>query len=330
MFLALTSLALPRFFEIILPLSVSAATLFLYNRMTVDTELTVMRTSGYSPFALAWPGIMLGMLVTVVLWGVTMWLAPVSLAKMQHMRQSLQAEFSTLLFREGVFNRVGKGLTVYIRKREKDGSLAGLMIHDMRDTTAPPSTVLARRGVIAASDEEQQVIVFNGARQVYDPESGILQRLAFDRYTIDLPEAVAARKRWAQPDERTIAQLFNPDPGNARDMENLREFSVEIHRRFTSPLLALAFPLVALAILLSGPVDRRGQSVKIALAVILVILIQGFFLASYNLARNHNAGLVLMYVLTCVPLFTSLFMLGPLSRNLKKRCIAMMRSTTSR
>ena len=321
MFLALTSLALPRFFEVILPLSVMAATLFLYNKMTIDTELVAMRANGYSPFALAKPGIMLAATITMLLWGVTMWIAPASLSKMQHMRQSLQAEFSTLLFKEGIFNQLGKGLTVYIRKREHDGSLAGLMIHDTRDKTRPASTVLAKKGVILANDTEQQVIVFNGSRQVYDPKSGILQRLAFDRYTIDLPDAVSARKRWSQPDERTITQLLNPDYNNSRDVENLREFSVEVHRRFTSPLLALAFPLVALSILLLGPVDRRGQTIRIGLCITLVIFMQGLFLAAYNLARNNDAGIILMYALTFMPLFSSLFMLSPFSEDLRRKIL---------
>ena len=42
-FWILTLLALPRFFEIILPLSVMAGVLFVYNRMTSDSELVVVR-----------------------------------------------------------------------------------------------------------------------------------------------------------------------------------------------------------------------------------------------------------------------------------------------
>lgn len=48
-FWALTALALPRFFEIILPLSVMAATLFIYNKMTMDSEIVAMRAIGHSP-----------------------------------------------------------------------------------------------------------------------------------------------------------------------------------------------------------------------------------------------------------------------------------------
>ncbi len=318
-FLTLTILALPRFFEIILPLSVMAATLFLYNKMTIDTELIAMRAAGYSSFALARPAIIIGIIATIILWAITMWISPLSLSKMQEMRQELKSDFSSLLFKEGVFNQLGKGLTVYINEKTKSGELAGLMIHDTRDKNNPPSTVLAKRGVIMIGETSQQVIVYDGSRQTYNTETGILQRLSFDRYTIDLPEGGVARKRWSEPDERTMSQLLNPDYSIKRDVENLRNFSIELHRRATAPLLALAFPLTALAILLLGPANRRGQTLRIGISITVVMLIQGAFLTAYNLAQNNSSGLILMYILTLAPILLSLFMLSSFSENIRRQ-----------
>ncbi len=318
-FLTLTMLALPRFFEIILPLSVMASTLFLYNKMTIDTELIAMRAAGYSSFALARPAIITGIVATIILWAITMWISPLSLSKMQEMRQELKSDFSTLLFKEGVFNQLGKGLTVYINDKTEGGELAGLMIHDTRDKNNPPSTVLAKRGVIMIGDTSQQVIVYDGSRQTYNPKTGILQRLSFDRYTIDLPEGGVARKRWAEPDERTISQLLSPDHNIKRDVENLKNFELELHRRITAPLLALAFPLTALAILLLGPVNRRGQTLRIGISIIAVMLIQGAFLTAYNLAQNNGSGLILMYILTIAPILFSLFMLSGFSEHIRRQ-----------
>ncbi len=320
-FLVLTALALPRSFEVILPLSLMASTLFLYNKMTIDSELIAMRGIGHSSFDLAKPAVLLGLILTVFLWSVTLWIAPVSLSKMQQMREELKAEFSNFLFKEGVFNAVGKGLTVYINEKKDHGELAGLMIHDTRDTTKAPSTVMAKRGRIVSTQEGHQVIVHDGARQEFNPKSGILQNLQFERYTIDLPESQAVRKRWAEPAERTIWQLLNPDPENARDQENIRTFNIEIHRRVISPLLAVVFPLIALMALLLGPTDRRGQTKKIAAALVVIILIQGLFLISYNLAKNSNFGLVLMYILTIAPICFSLVFLSERTEKFRRRIL---------
>lgn len=320
-FWVLTGLALPRFFEIILPLSLMAATLFLYNKMTLDSELTAMRAIGHSSFALAKPAIVLSTIMTLFLLAITMWIAPMSLAKMHQMRAELKADFSNFLFREGVFNKVGKGLTVYIRNRAENGELQGLMIHDTRDRSKPPSTILARRGQIISGEKNQQVVVFDGSRQEYKEKSQILQKLVFERYTIDLPSNIKTNQEWAEPDERTITELINPDLSNKKDLKNLREFKVEIHRRMTSPLLALAFPLIALVALLLGPVDRKGQTIKIGATIIGVMLLQSLFIATYNISKNNDIGLFLMYFITLMPILLSLMALSKISEKLRRKTL---------
>jgi lipopolysaccharide export system permease protein len=300
-FWIITALALPKFFEVILPLAVMAATLFLYNKMTIDSELIAMRAVGHSHLSLAKPALVLGGVACFILLWISMWIAPNSANKMHKMRMELSAEFSNILFREGIFNPVGKGLTVYIRDRTPTGELSGIMIHDTRNAEKMPSTVLAKRGMMVSGDTGQQVIVFDGARHEYNQQSGVLQRLAFDRYTIDLPESSAIPQRWQQPDERNIFELLSPDLSNQRDVESLREFSVEIHRRLAGALMAIVFPLIALNALLLGGVDRRGQISKVILAIVLIILLQGLFIAASNIARNSNGGIFLMYALTVLP-----------------------------
>ena len=320
-FWILTSLALPRFFEVILPIAIMAATLFQYNKMTTDSELIAMRATGHSSFSLSKPAIILGCIITVLLWVNTLWIAPASLAQMQKMKHAIKTDFSALLFKEGVFNQIGQGLTVYISQKRDNGELVGLMIHDTREKGKPPKTVLAKYGKIIISDKKQQVIVYDVLQQEYDSLNGILQKLTTDRYTIDLPESGLTQQRWAEPDERTINQLLRPDYDDARDVRNLREFSVEVHRRFTSPLLALCFPLIALTILLLGPLDRRGQMHKIIVAVIVIMAVQGLFLAAYNLARNSNIGLLLMYILTLAPTGFCLFWLSGYSESTRRKLL---------
>lgn len=314
----LTLLALPRFFEIILPIAGMAATVFVYNRMTMDSELVVMRATGSSPLSLARPALVLSLLTAGILLVITTWLAPISLSNMQQLRQVIKAQYSSLLFREGVFNSVGNGLTVFVRHRASSGELLGLMIHDSREQNESPVTVLARRGALTSSRSGQQVVVYEGTRQAINPKTGALNRLDFDRYTIDLPDGAGpVRQRWREPEERTLPELLNPDRGDERDLKNKRDFMVEIHRRMISPLLAPTFVLMSLALLLVGPVDRRGQGWRIAGAVSGAILIEALYLTAFNLSRDKDLGIILMYALVVLPSALSLFFLtaGPRSGN---------------
>lgn len=308
MFWVLTFLALPRFFEVLLPISLMAATVFIYNKMLIDSEIVVMRGAGASPLSLARPALYLSALITLILLVMTMWLAPLSLANMQHTRQVVKAQYSALLFREGVFNKAGDGLTVYVRDRLPGGELQGLMIHDSRNKAVPPVTIMAKKGVIVSGDDGQQVVVFDGARQDFNEKTGALNRLDFDRYTIDLPDdSGPVRQRWQEPDERTFYELLNPDPDSVRDQDSIREFMVEAHRRIISPFLAPAFCVIALTCLLLGPSRRHGYSRRISVAMVGVIVLQGLYLAAFNISRQSDWGLFMMYVLVLLPLLSGLF-----------------------
>ncbi len=310
-FFALTFLAMPRFFEVILPIALMISTVFIYNRMSADSEIVVMRSTGFSPLRLARPAIMLASGITLIVFIVSAWLAPIALSKMQLMRVTIKAQYSELLLREGIFNSIGNNLTVFIKDRNSKGELEGLMIYDSRNSESPPVTILAKRGVIVSDRSGQQVLVYDGSRQEYNRQTGALSRLDFDRYSLDLPEAGPVRQRYREPDERTLVELLHPDAQVLSDENLQREFRTEAHRRFVSPFLAITFTLVALCCMLLGHTDRRGLSKRIMLAAASVITLQGLYLVAYNLAKESVSGLVLMYVLVFAPLLFSAFLLSP-------------------
>lgn len=313
-FWLLAALALPRFFEIVIPLSLAAAILFVYNRMTSDSELIVIRAVGFDSAMLARPAMLLSIFAMVFLLFNNLWLAPRAISGMQEMRQTVKAQISTSLFREGVFNQMGQGLTVYIRERAKDGTLLGVLIHDGRDAEAPPSTVIAKSGTLILSPEGYQVLVYDGSRQEYNSESKTLKRLNFNRYSIELPESDPVRQRWREPEERTVFELINPDMSVPRDVESLRDFKVELHRRIVGPFFAVVFCLMACTALLVGSIERRGQALRILMASITIIFLQGIFIAVYNWARQSDVGLVLMWVLAIIPFMACLFVLSDFKR----------------
>lgn len=309
-FWILSFLALPRFFEVILPIALMISIVFVYNRLSSDSEIVVMRAAGSSPMRLARPALVFAVMVTTLLLFITSWLAPTSLSSMVKMRQVIKAQYSTLLFREGVFNQAGDDLTVYIANRTSKGELEGLLIHDTRDKDKPPVTIIAKRGVIVATDEGQQVLVYEGSRQDFNTKTNALNRLNFERYMIDLPEAEAVRKRPKDADERTLSELLNPDLSKSYDAEHLDKFKTEIHRRVVGPFLAIAFASLALCFLLLGPVDRRGQAKRIFGTIVAVTILQGLYLASFNLAVESIFGLIFMYAIVFVPTIISLFLLS--------------------
>lgn len=310
-FWMLSAMALPRFVEVILPVALMAAVVFVYNRMAMDSELTVMRATGSPPLRMARPALLLAGLSAVLLLVTAMWVSPAAQRGMNDLRQVIKTQYSTLLFREGVFNAVRPGLTVFIRARAGDGTLRGVMIHDSRPENKSPVTVMAKSGVIVSTSQGQQVVVYDGSRQSVNPGTRALERLNFERYTIDLPEGGGpASPQWREPDERSFPELLRSDLSDERDIRYRRELVTEAHRRLSAPFLAPAYAVLALCFLLLGPVDRRGQGWRIAAAIGMCVLMQGLYLAATSMAHKSNGGVVLMYALTILPLAGGLLCLG--------------------
>lgn len=316
-----TLLYLPGSFEIIIPFGLVAAVIFIYNRLTMDSELIVMRSLGFSPYRLAKPAIFLSLALGVFLFVVMGWLAPVSRAEAIIARNAVKAQMSSLIFREGIFNEAGPNLMVYIRDRDNKGELHGLIIHDTRAVDKPAATVVAGRGVLVSSQAGQQVLVFDGSRQEIDPETGVMRRLDFDRYTIDLPEKDNKDSaRWKEPEERTLGELFS----SALDKKNetreaRRAFRVEIQKRFLVPFLVPGFTLIGLSLLLVGSHERRGQGQRVLIAIAIIVGLEVLFLGSYNLSKQSSVGLPLMLTTVSLPF------LGSLASYFREQILSMRR-----
>lgn len=308
-FWLLTLLSLPGFLEVILPIGSVAAILFIYNRLLLDSELSVLKALGFSPLRLARPALVMSAILALFLFVVMGWIAPETRSSAISMRKDIKAQMSSLLFREGIFTEAVKGLTVFIRERDDEGNLLGLVIHDARTTDQAPATIIAARGVLVSTDTGHQVLVYNGSRQQLDPKTGVLKRLDFDRYTVDLPEEVkTVASRWQEPDERVFQDLLDsPEAGTDKPVR--RAFALEIRKRLLTPLLVPAMAMMALVALLTGAHDRRGQTGRIAAAVASVVVIQILYLASYNIAKTAPGGVALMLLTVLLPILGGFFLL---------------------
>ena len=305
-----TLLYLPGFLEVILPIGMVAGVLFIYNRLTMDSELIVLRALGFSPFRLARPALFLATMLAIILFLTMGWISPVSKLQATTLRQDIKAQMSSLIFREGIFNEAGSHLMVYIKERDDKGRLHGLVIHDSRDETKPASTVIARTGVLVSTKTGQQVLVYNGSRQEVDPKTGVMRHLDFQQYTIDIPEPEKEQKeRWLDPDERTTTAIMTALGDNGGETKSARrQLRVELQKRILLPFLIPGFALIGLSLLLIGSHDRRGQNRRVLTAVGSVVLLEIFFLGSYNLAKQSPVGFPLMLLTVMLPYLIAIAM----------------------
>ena len=298
-FLYLALLILPRFFDIVLPIGAFIAVLFVFNKLTAESELVVMRAAGLSPIALARPVLILAGIGFLVLMSLSVYFLPVSNREFKDLQFEIRNRFVSSLLQEGTFTTVSEKLTIYIGSRDERGEVSGILINDERDPQQP-ITIFAERGAFADTPEGSRIIMVNGNRQRYDRSSGKLSLLTFKRYTLDLAtmrDAPVVRFREAQ--ERFLGELLFPPVD--LDAVTYRSFIVEGHQRLTVPLTVFSFVMIPLACLLPGEFNRRGQLKRVLLAVSLALLFQSVDLGVKNLAASNYAAIPLMYLIDLLP-----------------------------
>jgi lipopolysaccharide export system permease protein len=307
-FLYLTLLLLPSFLWLMLPIAVFVSVLFIYNRLATDSELVVMRGAGLGPLALARPAIVVALGATAIAYSLALYFLPVSYREFKDLEFDVRNDYAGLLLREGAFTTVASGITVYVRAREPSGDLVGIMVHDNRKPQEPV-TMIAERGRLAISGDGPRVVLVAGSRQQFDAASGHLQVLHFERYSVDLGR-VAQRggERWREPRERFLHELFGR-PRDQHDRLYRARLLAEGHNRVVAPLLATALTLVALACLLSGDFNRRGQGRRALAAIVIGVALLSGSVAAHNAITKWRALAPLAYAIVVVPSLVSLWWL---------------------
>jgi lipopolysaccharide export system permease protein len=299
LFLYLALLILPRFLDIVLPIGAFIAVLFVFNRLSAESELTVMRGAGLGPIALARPVFLLAGIAFVVLLSLSAYFLPASNREFKDLQFAIRNRFVSALIQDGTFTTISNKLTIYAAGRNRRGEVMGLLIDDERDPQQPV-TILAERGAFADTAQGARIIMVNGSRQSFDRATGKLSMLTFDRYTLDLDtlrDGPEVRFRDAQ--ERFLGDLFWP-PAEL-DQTTRNSFLVEGHQRLVVPLSVFSFVMIPLACVLSGELNRRGQFRRVLLAVGLAFAFQAIDLGIRNLAARNPITIPLMYLIDLLP-----------------------------
>ncbi|MFQ5617570.1 MAG: LPS export ABC transporter permease LptF [Rhodospirillales bacterium] len=300
-FVYLTILLLPKFLTVILPIALFTVIVFTYAKLVTDRELVVMRAAGVSQHALAKPALILAFVVVAAGYALNLYIMPLASRTFHELRWDMRYNYSNVLLKEGAFNTLSAGVTVYVRARTTDGELLGILVQDDRDTEKPV-TLMAERGAISRTEDGSRVMMFRGNRQEVDKETNQLSILYFDRYIFDFGatgnEGII---RYRNARERTLDELFNLDRDKNLNRKDFGKFTVEGHRRLVSPLRALAFALVGLACLISGAFGGRPLTRRVIVAVGIVVGLQAATLGLENMVARNLQLIPLMYVNAIFP-----------------------------
>ncbi len=324
-FVELTGLLVPSFVAVILPITTFVVVQFIYQRLAGDREITVMRAAGLSPLALSRPALALAVLAAICGYALNLWIVPDSLTAFREFQWEIRNRIAAFLLQEGVFTQISDDLTVYVRSRDPDGTLHGILVDDGRDKTAH-ATILAESGRLTEGPSGPRVLLINGSRQEIDHQTGRLNVLTFGQNELDLADNQAnSTERLRDMSEVSLRELLHPHPVFAHDIPR---WIAEGHKRLASPLTAVSYALVALYAVLCGTFRRHGSFIRPLASVLAMVVLLAFGLAMENLAARDNAMLPMIWLHAVVPgVISGWLLLGPQWRQSRRHPVEATLST---
>ena len=302
-FLYLTGLMLPQLLLMILPIAVTIAAIHTYHRLTGESELIVLHAVGVSKWQLVRPVLLVGAGCAAICLALSAWLMPISAEKFRDIRSFFRDKYASMLLEEDVFNTPIDGMTVFLRDRDSNNVLHGILLQDNRNKNEAV-TMMAQSGRLEQTPTGPRFYLENGQRQQI--RNGRVTWLSFDRYTLDIGFYAKEIARKRGNDELNIRELFTLTDSDPKKQSAMR---AEGHQRVLWPFLCVALPMMGLALMFAGEFNRRGQFKRVAEASVMVMVAILLFLVLRNLMVRLPVFTFGMYLLVWGSMAASAYML---------------------
>jgi len=291
-FLELTSLSLPSIIRVVLPLSAFVAAVYVTNRMSQESELTVVQATGYSPFRLARPVAVFGIIVALLMSALVHLLVPLSVTQLSIRQNEISQNVTSGLLTPGEFLTPSDDITIYIRDITSSGEMLDIFI---ADGSSPNRhlTYTAAQAYLVRTDTGPQLVMVDGLTQTLDRRTNRLATTGFDDFAYDIGDLMRdqtgasrnANGLWTWDLLAPSAAVLRETGASADDLR------LRGHDRFAQAALGFVAALIGFATLVAGGFSRFGLWRSILFATGLVIVLKVLESTGASIARGNPAVL---------------------------------------
>ena len=300
-FLEFSLLAIPKVIAMILPMSAFASMVFVANRLSSESESTVVQATGFSPWRLMRPVMAFGLIVALFMSVLTHFIVPVSNAHLKQREQEIAGSISARLLREGVFLHPSPGITFYIREITSTGELKDDLLADHRSETTN-IVYSAETAYLLREGERSMLIMVNGLAQRYQQDTNALSTTLFSDLSYDVSNLVGTKKvlKRGLSSISSYEMIVEQSLILQETKTPLERLHKEVHNRIQEALLCIVAAFIGFASLLLASFSRFGSGPQILLAILLLILIKLTESALGDLLRSNPSYWPLIYAPTLV------------------------------
>lgn len=264
---------LPSFLAITIPTATLLSVLIIFSRMSVDSELIVIRASGAGFRQIFKPVFMFGVFATLLTLLMTGYLMPLgNKAAVGNLKQIAKSVSINDLKEKQLYKDI-PGVLIYVKKIFDKNSFGQLIVVDKRQGYV----ITANKGNIITTDESE--IVFDFREGTLMKKSGeAYSKIGFNTFKIRIPIPVMEDFEIQGERFMFLSQLVN----NFDE----KKYKFEFSKRFAIPFAA--FIMAALGLTFGSFFQRAGKSLGVFFSLIVVFLYNFILIFSENMIGAMN------------------------------------------
>ncbi len=275
-FLEFTALTLPTLIRTVMPMAVFAAAVYVTNRLSRESELTVMLATGSSPWRLARAVVLFGLITGLMMAVISVFLRPASVEQLEIRQAEVAGDVTAQLLNEGEFLHPAENVTVYIGRIDLDGTLKEVFVSDRRDPENAVSYSSATAYLVNNSAGIHLVMV-DGVALRLNQEGRTLSSTLFQDASYDISDltrsgGMTRRSLEAISTAELIYDMKSVEEAERHSRGHLVE---ELHQRFSWIAICIAVSLAGYSTLMLGSFSRFGLWPQILGAFTILVLLEG-------------------------------------------------------
>jgi lipopolysaccharide export system permease protein len=319
-FVEFTVLSLPTVIKLILPIASFAAATYVTNRLSTESELVVMQSTGFSPWRLGRPFLAFGLLVGAMMAALSLFLVPLSSTQLDQREREVAENATARLLTEGTFLQPAPGVVFYIRDIDPNGVLSDVFLADHSDPDQS-ITYTATEAYLIKDTTGPKLIMVDGLAQVVQHEGNRLFTTNFADFTFDISSLLSQGANSKKSLERATTLELIQEGDQLATLLDLPTgwIAAELHGRINQILMCIIAAMVGFATLLMGGFSRFGVWQNIVYAFVILIMLEGVKNGVSDPVRKDSSIWPLMYLPPALGAMIVTLMLFSKTRSFRRR-----------
>lgn len=289
----------PAFLSVTIPMGIMMASVVVFNRLSVDSEIYAMKASGWSFLYLMRPVVLFSLIAFILCNFIIFYALPWGNQALEKSIFNIVRNKANFDIKPNIFNRDFFRLVLYVKNKKSDSKLNDIFVSQrIKDNVS--KTAIAKQGTIVTDPDNLKIRLRlkEGTIHIISQENKNYQTINFDRYdiTLELPGSKRIHQGLIGNRERSYSVLQKEIERMKREGKDTSRLEMVMSKKFALPAACLLFGLIGAPLGIKS--SRAGKSGGYAIGA---LLLAAYFIGLVLMQNLGSRGIVNPYFSVWVP-----------------------------